>query len=231
MNTIDGLPKLADVIERYGLAAKKSLGQNFLLDLNLTSRIAREAGDISQCDVVEIGPGPGGLTRALLANHARRVIAIERDERCLPALEEISRHYPGRLTVIHGDALEVNIPALIEGPAKLVANLPYNIATPLLTGWLLGKTWPPFYSSLTLMFQKEVAARIVALPGQKAYGRLSVMANFRCHTEALFDINPRAFTPPPKVISTLVELCPKAIPPDAPDILALEMVTDRKSVV
>lgn len=224
MTAIDGLPKLADVIERYGLAAKKSLGQNFLLDLNLTGRIAREAGDISQYDVVEIGPGPGGLTRALLANHAKRVIAIERDERCLPALEEISNHYPGRLTVIHGDALEVDIPALIEGPAKLVANLPYNVATPLLTGWLLGKTWPPFYASLTLMFQKEVAERICAQAGDKAYGRLGVLCGWRTHAQIAFDISPQAFTPPPKVTSSVVNLIPKP-EPEACEAGKLELIT------
>ncbi|MFK5981068.1 MAG: 16S rRNA (adenine(1518)-N(6)/adenine(1519)-N(6))-dimethyltransferase RsmA [Rhizobiaceae bacterium] len=224
MNAIDGLPKLADVIERYGLAAKKSLGQNFLLDLNLTSRIAREAGDISQCDVVEIGPGPGGLTRALLANNARRVIAIERDERCLPALEEISQHYPGRLKIIHGDALKVDIPALVNGPAKLVANLPYNIATPLLTGWLLGKTWPPYYSSLTLMFQKEVAERICAQPGEKAFGRLGVLCGWRTDAYIAFDVSPQAFTPPPKVTSSIVNLIPKA-EPDPCESRKLEIVT------
>lgn len=224
MNAIDGLPKLAEVIERYGLAAKRSLGQNFLLDLNLTSRIAREAGDISQCDVVEIGPGPGGLTRALLANGARRVIAIERDERCLPALEEISNHYPGRLIVVHGDALEVDISALIDGTAKLVANLPYNIATPLLTGWLLGKTWPPFYSSLTLMFQKEVAERICAQPGDKAFGRLGVLCGWRTDAHVAFDVSPQAFTPPPKVTSSIVNLIPKA-EPDPCESGKLEMVT------
>lgn len=212
MTAIDGLPKLAEVIETYGLAAKRSLGQNFLLDLNLTSRIAREAGDISQCDVVEIGPGPGGLTRALLANGARRVIAIERDERCLPALEEISKHYPDRLTIVHGDALEVDIPSMVEGPAKLVANLPYNIATPLLTGWLLGDAWPPYYTSLTLMFQKEVAERICARPGEKAYGRLGVLCGWRSHAQIAFDVSPQAFTPPPKVTSSIVNLIPKAEP-------------------
>ena len=224
MTTIDGLPKLADVIERYGLAAKKSLGQNFLLDLNLTSRIAREAGDVSQCTVVEIGPGPGGLTRGLLANGAKHVIAIERDQRCLPALEEIAEHYPDRLTIVYGDALEVDIPSLVGGPVKLVANLPYNIATPLLTGWLLGKTWPPFYSSLTLMFQKEVAERICAQPGDKAYGRLGVLCGWRTQAQIAFDVSPQAFTPPPKVTSSIVNLIPRQNP-DPCEAGKLETIT------
>ena len=224
MTTIDGLPKLAEVIERYGLAAKKSLGQNFLLDLNLTSRIAREAGDVTQCTVVEIGPGPGGLTRGLLANGAKHVIAIERDQRCLPALEEIAEHYPDRLTIVYGDALEVDIPSLVEGPVKLVANLPYNIATPLLTGWLLGETWPPFYSSLTLMFQKEVAERICAQPGDKAYGRLGVLCGWRTQAQIAFDVSPQAFTPPPKVTSSIVNLIPRQNP-DPCEAGKLETIT------
>jgi 16S rRNA (adenine1518-N6/adenine1519-N6)-dimethyltransferase len=209
---IDDLPPLRDVIEKHGLAAKKALGQNFLLDLNLTSRIAREAGPISDTTVIEVGPGPGGLTRALLAGGAGHVIAIERDERCLPALAEIAAHYPGRLTIISGDALETDFAGLVSGPSKIVANLPYNIATPLLTGWLTTEPWPPFFQSLTLMFQREVAERIVAGPGEEAFGRLSVLANWRCETEIAFDISPKAFTPPPKVTSSVVNLRPRPHP-------------------
>jgi 16S rRNA (adenine1518-N6/adenine1519-N6)-dimethyltransferase len=209
---IDSLPPLRDVIAEHGLAAKKSLGQNFLLDLNLTYRIAREAGPLDGVDVVEIGPGPGGLTRALLAAGAERVIAIERDERCLPALAQIAEHYPGRLEVMHSDALATDISGLVRRGARIVANLPYNIATPLLTGWLSLEPWPPFYRSMTLMFQREVAERIVAGPGDKAYGRLGVLANWRCRTSIAFDISPKAFTPPPKVVSSVVNLVPRENP-------------------
>jgi 16S rRNA (adenine1518-N6/adenine1519-N6)-dimethyltransferase len=209
---IDALPPLRDVIAEHGLAAKKSLGQNFLLDLNLTFRIAREAGLLTGVDVIEIGPGPGGLTRALLAAGAERVIAVERDERCLPALEQIARHYPGRLDVIHADALAIDISKLAGREAKIVANLPYNIATPLLVGWLAAEPWPPFYRSMTLMFQREVAERIVAGPGDKAYGRLGVLANWRCETRIAFDISPKAFTPAPKVVSSVVSLLPRNKP-------------------
>ena len=172
----DGLPPLREVIERHGLAAKKSLGQNFLFDLNLTRRIARSAGKLDDVTVVEVGPGPGGLTRALLMEGAKRVVAIERDARALPALAEIAAAYPGRLEVISGDALDPSWLQRVEGPARIVANLPYNIATPLLVGWLTSEPWPPWYRSLTLMFQKEVAERITAKPGSKAYGRLAVLA-------------------------------------------------------
>lgn len=209
---IDDLPPLRDVIAEHGLAAKKSLGQNFLLDLNLTYRIAREAGSLVGMDVVEIGPGPGGLTRALLAAGAERVIAVERDERCLPALEQIALRYPGRLEVIHGDALSTDISKLVRREAKIVANLPYNIATPLLVTWLSVEPWPPFYRSMTLMFQREVAERIVAGPGDRAFGRLGVLANWRCETRIAFDISPQAFTPPPKVVSSVVGLVPRAEP-------------------
>ena len=209
----DGLPKLSEVIEKHGLAAKKSLGQNFLLDLNLTDRIARQAGNLTGCDVIEVGPGPGGLTRALLANGARKVIAIERDERCKPALEAIADHHHDRLEVIFGNALKTDFAALVSDvPTKIVANLPYNIATALLTGWLLSDPWPPYYQSLTLMFQKEVAERICAAPGSKAYGRLSVLATWRCDCQIAFDVSPKAFTPPPKVTSSIVSLIPKADP-------------------
>lgn len=209
---IDDLPPLRDVIAEHGLAAKKSLGQNFLLDLNLTYRIAREAGSLAGVDVVEIGPGPGGLTRALLAAGAERIIAVERDERCLPALEQIALRYPGRLQVIHADALSTDISKLVVREAKIVANLPYNIATPLLVNWLSVEPWPPFYRSMTLMFQREVAERIVAGPGDKAFGRLGVLANWRCETRIAFDISPQAFTPPPKVVSSVVGLVPRVEP-------------------
>ena len=210
--TPDGLPPLREVIATHGLAAKKSLGQNFILDLNLTRRIAREAGPLSGRTVVEVGPGPGGLTRALLLEGAEQVLAIERDQRCLPALAEIAAHYPGRLTVIHGDALEIDMPSSITGPAIVVANLPYAVATTLLVGWLTVEPWPPWYESLTLMFQKEVALRIVSDPGSKAYGRLSVLSQWRTEAEILFTLPPRAFTPAPKVDSAIIRLTPRARP-------------------
>ena len=209
---IDDLPPLREVIDRHGLRAKRRLGQNFLLDLNLTARIARNAGSLEDCDILEIGPGPGGLTRALLAAGANRIVAIEQDERCLPALEEISRHYPNRLEIVHGDALALDHSVLVKAGARIVANLPYNIATPLLTNWLTAEPWPPFYRSMTLMFQREVAQRICATPGTSAFGRLSVLAQWRCAVEIAFDIDPRAFTPPPKVVSSLVQLTPREIP-------------------
>lgn len=204
----DGLPPLREVIAACQLTARKSLGQNFLLDLNLTGRIARAAAPLDDHTIVEVGPGPGGLTRALLFEGARQVIAVERDERVMPALEEISNHYPGRLKVIEGDALQVDWRNLVDGPAKIVANLPYNIATPLLISWLGGEVWPPWYSSLTLMFQKEVAERIVAEPGSKTYGRLSVLSQWRSEAVKLFDIDRRAFTPAPKVTSSVVQITP-----------------------
>lgn len=222
--TDDGLPPLREVIARHGLGALKALGQNFLLDLNLTRRIARAAGPLEGYEVVEIGPGPGGLTRALLAEGATRVIAIERDRRCLPALAEIAAAYPGRLTVVEGDALETDMAALVGGPARIVANLPYNIATPLLVRWLQTEPWPPWFASLTLMFQKEVAERIVAPPGGKAYGRLAVLAQWRTRARMLFDINRSAFTPPPAVTSTVVELIPCAEPLEPAEPRALERV-------
>ncbi len=197
------------------LDAKKSLGQNFLFDLNLTARIARAAAPLEGATVVEIGPGPGGLTRALLAGGAKKVIAVERDQRCLAALNEIAAYYPGRLDVIEGDALETDLGALAGGrqPARICANLPYNIATALLTRWLESDVWPPWFDRLTLMFQREVAERIVATPAQRAaYGRLAVLCNWRCETRILFDVSPSAFTPPPKVVSSVVELRPRAGP-------------------
>jgi 16S rRNA (adenine1518-N6/adenine1519-N6)-dimethyltransferase len=219
----DGLPPLRDVIARYDLGAKKSLGQNFLFDLNLTRRIARSAEPLEGFTIVEIGPGPGGLTRALLMEGATRVIAIERDERTLPALAEISAAYPDRLNIIAEDALAVDWMKTISGPAKIVANLPYNVATVLLTGWLTQGIWPPWFSSLTLMFQKEVAERIVAKPGGKDYGRLSVLCQYRCEVKKLFDVNRSAFTPAPKVTSSIVQLVPKAAA--ACNIGMLEKVT------
>ena len=213
MSAIDDLPPLRDVIARHGLAPKKSLGQNFLFDLNLTARIARAAGPIDDCTVVEIGPGPGGLTRALLALGAKRVIAIERDERAIGALQEIAKRYPGRLEIINADALTFDPRPLLQSErAKIVANLPYNIATPLLIGWLCSEPWPPWFDMMVLMFQREVAERIVALADDEAYGRLGVLANWRAETKMLFDISPAAFTPPPKVTSSVVRLVPRSQP-------------------
>ncbi len=215
MAQIDDLPPLRDIVHDHGLAAKKSLGQNFLFDLNLTARIARASGPLEDVTVVEVGPGPGGLTRALLAGGARRVIAIERDQRCLPILAQISERYPNRLTVIEGDALEVDAAAMVDGPARIVANLPYNVATPLLTGWLTDERWPPWWQSLTLMFQREVAERIVATPEeQKDYGRLGVLCGWRTEAHILFDVPPSAFVPPPKVTSSVVHLMPREKPAD-----------------
>jgi 16S rRNA (adenine1518-N6/adenine1519-N6)-dimethyltransferase len=224
MSQIDDLPPLRDVIRRHGISAAKALGQNFILDLNLTARVARAAGDLTDKSVIEVGPGPGGLTRALLAAGAGRVIAIERDERCLAALAEIERRYPDRLTVISGDALTTDMASLADGPAAIVANLPYNIATPLLVGWLKSEPWPPWYASMTLMFQREVAERIVAEHGSKIYGRLSVLAQWRTDAHILFDIDPRAFTPPPKVTSSLVHFTPRTAPMPC-DSWLLERVT------
>ncbi|QPC93893.1 16S rRNA (adenine(1518)-N(6)/adenine(1519)-N(6))-dimethyltransferase RsmA [Mesorhizobium sp. INR15] len=229
--SIDGLPPLREVIERHGLQAKKALGQNFLLDLNLTGKIARTAGDLSNTTVIEVGPGPGGLTRALLSNGAQRVIAIERDERCLAALAEVSDHYPGRLDVVSGDALKTDFAALAgeasrDGkPVKIVANLPYNIGTELLVRWLTISDWPPFYTSMTLMFQREVAERIVAPAGSDSYGRLGVLAGWRTEARIAFDVPPQAFTPPPKVTSSVVHLVPRAAPLPA-DVKRLGRVTE-----
>jgi 16S rRNA (adenine1518-N6/adenine1519-N6)-dimethyltransferase len=209
----DGLPPLREVIERHGLQAKKALGQNFLLDLNLTGRIARTAGPLEGRTVIEVGPGPGGLMRALLMEGAPKVVAVERDERCLAALEEIAAHYPGRLEIIAGDALRTDFPALAaDRPARIVANLPYNIGTELLTRWLSGPAWPPFYESMTLMFQREVAERIVAQPGEDAYGRLGVLAGWRSEARIAFNVPRQAFTPPPKVTSSVVHIVPRAAP-------------------
>ncbi|MER8648297.1 16S rRNA (adenine(1518)-N(6)/adenine(1519)-N(6))-dimethyltransferase RsmA [Mesorhizobium sp. M0586] len=228
--SIDGLPPLREVIERHGLQAKKALGQNFLLDLNLTGKIARVAGDLSDSTVIEVGPGPGGLTRALLSAGARRVVAIERDERCLAALAEVSNHYPGRLEVISGDALKTDFAALAktasqDGPVRIAANLPYNIGTELLIRWLTVADWPPFYQSMTLMFQREVAERIVAGAGSDAYGRLGVLAGWRTEARIAFDVPPQAFTPPPKVTSSVVHLVPRASPLST-DVKKLGRVTE-----
>jgi 16S rRNA (adenine1518-N6/adenine1519-N6)-dimethyltransferase len=224
--SIDGLPPLRDVIERHGLAAKKSLGQNFLLDLNLTAKVARAAGKLEGVTVIEVGPGPGGLTRALLMSGAARVVAIERDERCLAALAEVAAHYPGRLEVIPGDALKTDFSTLAPGEAvKIVANLPYNIGTELLVRWLTPAEWPPFYASLTLMFQREVAERIVSAPGDSAYGRLGVLAGWRTEAKIAFDVPRQAFVPPPKITSSVVNLVPRA-EPLAADVIKLGRVTE-----
>jgi 16S rRNA (adenine1518-N6/adenine1519-N6)-dimethyltransferase len=224
MSAIDDLPPLRDVIRQHALSARKSLGQNFLLDLNLTARIARAAGPLQDATVIEIGPGPGGLTRALLALGARRVIAVERDTRALAPLEEIARRYPGRLEIICADAQTFDPGPLLSGqPAKIVANLPYNIATPLLIDWLSIEPWPPWYDMMVLMFQREVAERIVARENDEAYGRLAVLANWRAETKILFDISPAAFVPQPKVTSSVVRLVPRKVPEEC-DRRALEQV-------
>jgi 16S rRNA (adenine1518-N6/adenine1519-N6)-dimethyltransferase len=226
MSAIDDLPPLREVIRRHDLKARKSLGQNFLLDLNLTARIARAGGPLAGITVVEIGPGPGGLTRALLAEGAARVVAIERDERAIAALAEIAARYPGRLTVISGDALDVDpSPHVGQGPARIIANLPYNIATALLVRWLSLEPWPPWYDSLVLMFQREVAERIVAAPGGKSYGRLAVLAGWRTEAKILFDVSAAAFVPPPKVTSSVVRFAPRAAPLPC-DRATLERVTE-----
>lgn len=206
MSAIDNLPPLREVIATHQLSARKSLGQNFLLDLNLTAKIARQAGDLTGCDVLEIGPGPGGLTRGLLSEGARKVLAIEKDQRCLPALAEIADAHPGRLEVINGDALEIDPLAHLTPPIRVAANLPYNVGTELLVRWLTPKDWPPFWQSLTLMFQREVAERIVAQPGSKAYGRLAILAQWRAEARIALSLPPGAFTPPPKVSSAVVHL-------------------------
>jgi 16S rRNA (adenine1518-N6/adenine1519-N6)-dimethyltransferase len=226
----DGLPPLRDVIRIYELRAKKSLGQNFIQDLNLTRRIARSGGALDNATVVEIGPGPGGLTRALLLEGAQRVIAIERDERCLPALAEIAARYPGRLEVHSGDALEADWPGLLaaagaSGDVRIVANLPYGVATRLLIGWLETEPWPPWFSRMTLMFQKEVAERIIADAGTKPYGRLSVISQWRCEVRLVQTLKPDAFTPPPKVESAVVDFVPRRMLDPACDVRALGAVT------
>ena len=222
----DGLPPLREVIAQHGLSARKELGQNFLLDLNLTGKIARAAGPLEDETIIEIGPGPGGLTRGLLANGAKRVIAIERDKRCIAALGEIAAHYPGRLEVIEGDALKTDFSALVAPgkPVRIAANLPYNIGTELLVRWIATDNWPPFWQSLTLMFQKEVAERIVAAPGTGAYGRLGVLAGWRTEARILFEVPRQAFTPPPKITSAIVRLEPREKPLPA-ELKAMERLT------
>ncbi|OKO81032.1 16S rRNA (adenine(1518)-N(6)/adenine(1519)-N(6))-dimethyltransferase RsmA [Bradyrhizobium sp. NAS96.2] len=213
MSAIDDLPPLRDIIREHSLSARKSLGQNFLLDLNLTARIARAAGPLEDCTVIEVGPGPGGLTRALLAMGAKRVIAVERDERAIDALGYIVKRYPGRIEIVHGDAQHFDPRPLLDGgKAKIVANLPYNIATQLLVDWLSIEPWPPWYDTMVLMFQREVAERIVAHEDEEAYGRLAVLANWRAETKILFDISPAAFVPQPKVTSSVVRLIPRTAP-------------------
>ncbi|MEP2640254.1 16S rRNA (adenine(1518)-N(6)/adenine(1519)-N(6))-dimethyltransferase RsmA [Roseobacter sp.] len=212
MSVFDTLPPLRDVIADHGLRARKSMGQNFLLDLNLTSKIARQAGDLTGCDVLEIGPGPGGLTRGLLSEGARHVLAIEKDARCLPALAQVAAAYPERLTVLEGDALEIDPLVHLTPPIRVAANLPYNVGTELLVRWLTPKEWPPFWQSLTLMFQREVAERIVAAPGSKTYGRLAILAQWRSDARIVLQLPPEAFTPPPKVSSSVVHLTALAEP-------------------
>ena len=224
---MEKLPPLKDVISKHQLRAKKSLGQNFLLDLNLTSKIARYAGNLDQFDILEIGPGPGGLTRSLLNEGARKVVAIEKDSRCIEALEEIQATFPGRLKLLQGDALSTNASEHLADPVRIIANLPYNIGTELLVRWLTSKTWPSFWQSMTLMFQKEVANRIVASPGSKAYGRLSVMSQWRCDAKIAFNVPASAFTPPPKVESTLVHFESLKEPKFPAEVEVLEFVVSK----
>ena len=223
--TPDGLPTLSDVIRAHSLTARKGLGQNFILDLNLTRRIARAAGPLEEITVVEIGAGPGGLTRALLLEGAAKVIAVERDARCFPALEEIAAHYPGRVEIVRGDALEMELGAHALSPVRIVANLPYGASTELLAHWLCTEPWPPWYDRMVLMFQREVAERIVSAPGTKAYGRLSVLAQWRTSPRMLLTLPPQAFTPAPKVESALVEFVPVRNPEPAGSCAALQQVT------
>lgn len=224
MSQIDSLPALREVIAANDLSARKSLGQNFLLDLNLTAKIARQAGPLDGCDILEIGPGPGGLTRGLLAEGARFVLAIEKDRRCLTALHQISKAYPERLTVLEGDALSIDPLQYLTPPIKVAANLPYNIGTELLIRWLTPPQWPPFWTSLTLMFQREVADRIVAQPGSKAYGRLALLAQWRCDPQIVMSLPPEAFTPPPKISSAVVHFTALPAPRFPADPKVLERV-------
>ncbi len=227
MSGLDALPPLSQVIAAHGLSARKSLGQNFLLDLNLTSKIARQAGDLSACDVLEVGPGPGGLTRGLLMEGARHVLAVEKDPRCLPALAQIAEVAPGRLTVLEGDALDIDPLAHLTPPIRVVANLPYNVGTELLVRWLTPKEWPPVWETLTLMFQREVAQRIVAAPGSKAYGRLALLAQWRTDARIVMHLPPSAFIPPPKVSSAVVHLTALPAPRYPADARILERLVAR----
>ena len=224
MSQIDGLPPLREVIATHGIAAKKSLGQNFLLDLNLTAKIARMAGDLTGADVLEVGPGPGGLTRGLLAEGARKVLAVEKDSRCIAALEEVAAAYPGRLEIVNADALEVDLSDRLTAPIKIAANLPYNVGTELLVRWLTPPAWPPVWQSLTLMFQREVAQRIVARPGSKAYGRLAILSQWRTDPAIVLDLPPEAFTPAPKVSSAVVHLTALPAPRFEAEAKTLERV-------
>ena len=224
MSQIDGLPPLREVIATHGIAAKKSLGQNFLLDLNLTAKIARMAGDLTGADVLEVGPGPGGLTRGLLAEGARKVLAVEKDSRCIAALEEVAAAYPGRLEIVNADALEVDLSDRLTAPIKIAANLPYNVGTELLVRWLTPPAWPPVWQSLTLMFQREVAQRIVARPGSKAYGRLAILSQWRTDPAIVLDLPPEAFTPAPKVSSAVVHLTALPAPRFEAEARTLERV-------
>ncbi len=224
MATIDGLPPLRDVIASYDLVAKRQLGQNFLLDLNLTAKIARLAGDLSGSDVLEIGPGPGGLTRGLLVEGARRVVAVEKDPRCIAALQEIAAAYPGRLEVVEGDAMQVDMAALLSPPVRIAANLPYNVGTELLIRWLTPKIWPPFWTSMTLMFQREVALRITAKVGDDHYGRLAILCQWRSDAKIVMHLPPEAFTPAPKVHSAVVHLTRLEEPRFAADAKTLTRV-------
>jgi 16S rRNA (adenine1518-N6/adenine1519-N6)-dimethyltransferase len=225
MPAADKLPPLRDVIAAHGLAPKKSLGQNFLFDLNLTAKIARAAGAAEGGTFYEVGPGPGGLTRALLGEGADKVIAVERDARCLPALEEIAAAYPGKLQIISDDALELDEAGILPRGARIAANLPYTVGTAILIKWLTTENWPPVWASLTLMFQKEVAQRITAKPGTEHYGRLSVLAQWRCTAKLLFDVNRGAFVPPPSVTSSIVRLEPRAQPLAPCELSDLEKIT------
>lgn len=226
--TEDGLPPLREVIAAHGLMPKRSLGQNFIFDLNLTRRIAREA-NVAAATVYEVGPGPGGLTRALLAEGATRIIAVERDARAIPALAEIAAAKPGRLEIVQADALQVDERALltglgVTGPVPVVANLPFNVGTAMLIKWL-STDWPPWWQSLTLMFQKEVAERICARPGDEAYGRLSVLGSWRTRASILFDISRSAFVPPPNVTSAVIRIEPLLEPRHEAQLRDLEAVT------
>jgi 16S rRNA (adenine1518-N6/adenine1519-N6)-dimethyltransferase len=220
----DGLPPLSDLIREHGLSARKGLGQNFILDLNLTRRIARASGSLEGINVVEVGAGPGGLTRALLLEGARKVFVVERDHRCIPILEQISEHYPGRLEIVRGDALELDLSIIAPSPARIIANLPYGASTEMLARWLGVKPWPPWYDKMVLMFQKEVAERIIASPGNKTYGRLSVLAQWRSKPRILLNLPPKAFTPSPKVDSSLVKFIPRDEPVEAGSPVALQKV-------
>ena len=227
MGTIDGLPPIRDLISRHKLSAIKSLGQNFILDLNLTSKIARQAGELTNFDVLEIGAGPGGLTRGILAEGARHIVAIEKDKRCISILEEIAEAHPGRLTVVKADALSMSPVELLKSPIKVISNLPYNVGTELFTRWLTTEKWPPFWSSLTLMFQKEVAQRITAKVGSKAYGRLAIMSQWRTDAKIVMALPASSFIPPPKVSSCVVNITALNVPRYCADQKTLELTVAR----